>query len=70
MLFIIFKAWYLLKNNEFLISVVTLCSYQLVSHLQIDNGHQKLVGVYQQMLRHLVGGSRQLWSPWPPEGDQ
>ena len=65
MFFICFKSHFLLKNNCSLISVDRACSRTPCHPLQMDNNHQKLVGVSQQRIEWIRGGSRLLWSPSP-----
>ena len=49
MLFIVVKNFFMLRNNWSLVSVNRACSSRnSLSPLQIDNNHQKLVGVSQQ----------------------
>ena len=64
--FIFFKSHFLLKNNWSLISVDrSFSSDPEPQPLQMDNNHQKLVGVSQQRFEWIRGGSSQLWSPSP-----
>ena len=65
MFFNFFENHFLLKNNWSLISVNRACSSSCLVPLQMDNNHQKLVGVSQQRSRMGRGGSSQLWSPSP-----
>ena len=66
MFFNFFESHFLLKNNWSLISVIRACSpLPLPLPLQMDNNHQKLVGVSQQRMRKGRRGSSQLWSPSP-----
>ena len=50
MFFICFKSHFLLKNNCSLISDNIVCSSGAHNPLQMDNNHQKLVGVSQQRI--------------------
>ena len=54
MFFNFFESHFLLKNNWSLISVNRACSFFLPMSLQMDNNHQKLVGVSQQRLGWLL----------------
>ena len=65
MFFIFFKSHFLLKNNCSLVSVNRACFLAELLFLQMDNNHQKLVGVSQQRRMQGRGGSSQLWSPSP-----